>query len=132
MKEKNVNEEEAINKIAYGFEIQMVGEDGTVRPFMFFVSHNNNLNLLYVQKDTKNINKLEISRITQIQFGNQTGNFKKLSPESLSKYSKDLCLTIIINVRSFDLIFYKLEDIKEFSFGMSSLWDEFISQGQQE
>ncbi len=121
-----------MDKISYGLQIRIVGDDAKLRTNMFFLSHNNNLSLLYVEKDSRNVHKLEISKITLIKFGNQNGNFKKLTPQSLSEFPSDLCLSIFINTRTLDLVFSKLEDLKEFCFGTYSLWEEFLSSGAKE
>jgi hypothetical protein len=121
-----------MDKISYGFEIRIVGDDAKVRTNMFFLSHNNNLNLHYVEKDSRNVHKLEITKITLVKFGNQTGNFKKLNPQSLSEFPSDLCLSIFINTRTLDLVFFKIEDLKEFCFGTYCLWEEFLSLGAKE
>lgn len=121
-----------MDKISYGMEIRIIGEDASASTYMFFLSHNNNQNLLYVQKDTKNIKKLELSKISLIKFGNTYGNFKKLSTLSLSQFKSDLCLTICIGTKTLDLVFFKLDDVKEFCFGINSLWEEFNSLGAKE
>lgn len=112
-----------MDKIIYGFEVMMVNEDGDIMNNVFFVSHKDNIVLEFLERGKKHPEKLEIAKITQVEFGWSKGNFIRVPREKLVEYNMKLCLTMFINAKSYDLIFFRAEDVKEFCYAIISLWE---------
>jgi hypothetical protein len=109
-----------------------VDEEGEVLQNTFFVSHKDSVVIEYVEKGKKVTGRLEISKITQIEFGNIRGNFVKIAKNKLSEYNTNLCLTLSLNTRTIDIIFFKSFDLKDFCFAIVSLWEGEKEKGEKE
>ena len=112
-----------MNKLIYGFEINRLTDDCESRLNMFFFSTTHNLRINHTSKGSNYIEKLDISKITQINFGTNRGNFSKLPKSILTLYNSDLCLSILINTFTLDLIFINLEDLNDFCYAITFMWE---------
>jgi|LauGreDrversion4_2_1035121.scaffolds.fasta_scaffold47949_5 hypothetical protein len=131
-KEKDINEDESVEKLIYGFEVLKLGTNGKSKLYIFFISHSDKRSLEFVSKGGKTLQSIDITKISQVDFGLGRGNFATLSPKNLKKYNEELCISIFANSQSIDLIFSTNQDLINFCYGISKIWqdelDEELSQ----
>lgn len=117
-----------MDKLIYGVEVKKISQTGKQKTFLFFVSDRDNKTIEYVEKGGRVIEKIELVKITQINFGNKRGNFSKLDSKIISNYNSDLCMSIFVNAQSIDLIFNDINELNQFCFGISCLWQNEITE----
>lgn len=115
-----------MDKLIYGVEVKRLSKSGKQKKYIFFVSDKDNKIIECVEKGTKTIERIDLVKITQIDFGNKRGNFSNLNSKSILKYRPDLCVSIFVNAQSIDLFFSDIKDLNQFCYGLSSLWQNEI------
>jgi hypothetical protein len=128
IKDKEIDEDESVEKLIYGFEALKLGNNGKSKVYIFFLSHSDKRNLEFVSKGGKTLQTIDITKISQVDFGLGRGNFATLSPKNLKKYNEDLCISLFANSQSIDLIFSTNQDLINFCYGISKIWQDEIDE----
>ena len=71
---------------------------------------------------------LDITKVTQVDFGVKRGNFTKLNTKTLKKYKEELCLSLLVNSQSIDLIFNNIDEINQFCLAIAHIWQDEIDE----
>ena len=114
--------------LTYGFEIIKLDNQGHFIKYIFFLSHFDKKIIEYVKKEAEIVGRIDLSKITEVEFGASRGVFSKLSPENRMKFKSDLSLSIFLNSESHDLIFNDTNQINQFCSGMYHIWQEEIDE----
>ena len=117
-----------MDKLIYGVQVKRISESGKQKTYIFFVSAKDNKILECIEKGEKTIERIELAKITQINFGNKRGNFSSLNSKTLLKCNSDFCVSIFLNAQSIDLLFSDVNELNQFCFGLSSLWQNEIEE----
>jgi hypothetical protein len=128
IKNKEIDPEESLDKMIYGFEVNRLCSKGKQKNYIFFVSHSDNKMIEFIQKGGKTLDKIDISKINEIDFGKKRGNFAKLDNKSSEKLKEELCLSILVNSESLDLVFTQIDDLNQFCFAICSLWQSELEE----
>ncbi len=126
--EKEINEDESLEKLIYGFEALMLGTNGKSKLYIFFISHSDKRILEFVSKGGKTLHSVDITKITQVDFGLGRGNFATLTPKNLKKYNEEMCVSLFANSQSIDLIFTTNQDLVNFCYSISKVWQDEIDE----
>ena len=122
IKDKDINKEESLDRLIYGMEVNRVSNKGRLKTFIFFVSHSDNKILEYLPKGTKTLNHIDLSKITEVNFGKKRGNFSIIDAKTSIKFKEELCLSFFSNAESFDLVFSTAEELNQFCYAIYVLW----------
>lgn len=123
-----INEEESLEKLIYGFEVLKLNSNGKSKLYIFFISDSEKRVLKFVSKGGKTLQSIDITKISQVDFGLGRGNFATLTQKNLKKYNEDLCISIFENAQSIDLIFPNKQDLIEFCYGISKIWQDELDE----
>ena len=76
----------------------------------------------------KTLDKIDLSEITEVEFGVIRGGFAKLNSKRLKTLIPSLCLSIFVNSDSLDLLFKDSSELDQFCSGIFNIWKREIEE----
>jgi len=125
----NNNEPEEI--LVYGLAIYFFENENKIKKGIIYINEKEENSLTFLDLKSKQITKIQLSKLADINFGKNSGNFK-VNENKIKKIEENKCLTMHMKDKKkfFDLIFNTKVDLDLFCLGIADALEKNINEAK--
>lgn len=125
---KEIPEEDSVDRFVYGIDVTVLDLTLKQTKSVIMLDDKDNKVIKYIDIKEKIAMKINMSTLSEISYGNNRGNFLKLTQKVKDQFSPQFCMSLFCEKISTDLIFKSLQEIDAFSKGLYTIWEGQLSE----
>ena len=117
--------------LVYGLSICFFENDKRIKKGIIYVNDKEENSLIFLDFNSKLPMKIQLSKLSDINFGKNSGNFK-IYENKIKKINEEICLTLHMKHKTkfFDFVFNTKEDLDLFCLGIVAILEKTINDSQ--